>query len=72
MRRPFVAGNWKMNGSKASNRELLDGLKQGIDGVTAEVAVCPSSIYLADVAEQVGGLKLQEVAVNPDHCIACP
>lgn len=67
MRRPFVAGNWKMNGSKASIRELLDSLKQGIDGVTAEVAVCPSSIYLADVAEQLNGSPISWGAQNLSH-----
>ncbi len=50
MRQPFVAGNWKMNGSRASVRELVAGLKQGIESVTTvEVAVCPSFVYLADV-----------------------
>ncbi|MCK5640579.1 MAG: triose-phosphate isomerase [Gammaproteobacteria bacterium] len=64
MRRPFVAGNWKMNGSKASIRELLDGLNQGIAGVTAEVAVCPPSIYLAEVAEQLDGSPISWGAQN--------
>ena len=40
MRQPLVAGNWKMNGSRASVAELLNGLKAGMARVTAEVAVC--------------------------------
>ena len=56
MRRPLVAGNWKMNGSKEANRALLDGIKQGIDQVkTAEVAVCPPFVYLAEVQDQLQG-----------------
>jgi triosephosphate isomerase len=49
MRQPLVAGNWKMNGSRASVAELLGGLKAGIGQVTtAEVAVCAPAIYLPD------------------------
>ena len=56
MRNILIAGNWKMNGSRASIKELLDGLKAGIDKVTnAQMAVCAPSIYLADVADQLAG-----------------
>lgn len=48
MRRPFVAGNWKMNGSINSIRELLTNIKQGCERVeVAELAVFPSYPYLA-------------------------
>ncbi|MFA5626704.1 MAG: triose-phosphate isomerase [Thiohalomonadaceae bacterium] len=54
MRQPLVAGNWKMNGSRLSIKALLDGIKQGIGGVTkAEVVVCAPYIYLPDVASQL-------------------
>ena len=47
MRQPLVAGNWKMNGSRESAIELLNGIKAGIAEVTtAEVAVCPPSIFI--------------------------
>ncbi len=56
MRRPLVAGNWKMNGSRESIKVLLDGLKQGIGAVkVAEVAVCPPFIYIPEVQEQLQG-----------------
>lgn len=56
MRQKLVAGNWKMNGSKASIKELLDGIKKGIGDVeTAEVAVCPPFIYLGEVEAQLSG-----------------
>ena len=65
MRRPFVAGNWKMNGSRESIRVLLDGLKQGVGGVEAtEVAVCPPAVYLADVASQLEGSPIALGAQN--------
>jgi triosephosphate isomerase len=47
MRQPFVAGNWKMNGTLSSVAELLSGLKAGIGQVTtAEVAVCAPFVYI--------------------------
>ena len=65
MRQKLVAGNWKMNGSKASIKELLDGIKKGIgDVVSAEVAVCPPFIYLADVEAQLTGTPVVWGAQN--------
>ena len=59
MRKPIIAGNWKMNGSRSSIKELLEGVKAGMGDVkSAEVAVCAPSIYLADVSEQLSGSKV--------------
>ncbi len=56
MRRPLVAGNWKMNGTRASVQALLDGVKAGVGDVkVAEVAVCAPFVYLADVQQQLAG-----------------
>ena len=46
MRQAMVAGNWKMNGSRASVKELVDGINAGLEGVTAEVVVCPPFVYI--------------------------
>ncbi len=55
MRRMLVAGNWKMNGSLESIKSLLDGLKSGLSRseVKCDVVVCPSSVYLPTVSEQI-------------------
>ena len=53
-RRKLVVGNWKMNGSRAANAELLAALKAAGPWV-AEVAVCAPSPYLADVALSLQG-----------------
>ena len=56
MRKPFVAGNWKMNGSRDSVKSLIDGLLSGIDKVSAaEVAVCPPFVYIPEVSEMLSG-----------------
>jgi triosephosphate isomerase len=65
MRRPLVAGNWKMNGSKSGIKELLDGIKQGMGEVKeADVAVCPPFVYLGQVADQLEGTAVKWGAQN--------
>jgi len=55
-RRPFVAGNWKMNGSRAESAALLDGVKAGVSNASkAEVAVCPPFILIPLAAEKLAG-----------------
>lgn len=69
MRQPLVAGNWKMNGSRASIADLLGGLKAGIGQVTAaEVAVCAPAVYIADAQTQLDGTAIawggQDVSIH--------
>lgn len=65
MRDVLIAGNWKMNGSRASIKSLLDGLKAGISNVKkAKVAVCAPYIYLPDVAQQLAGTPIAWGAQN--------
>ena len=65
MRKVLIAGNWKMNGSRASIKELLDGIKAGIGAVkNADVAVCAPYIYLPDVAQQLSGTPVAWGAQN--------
>jgi triosephosphate isomerase (TIM) len=54
MRRKLVVGNWKMNGNRAVNAELLAALKAA-GPWSAEVAVCAPSPYLGDVALSLQG-----------------
>ncbi len=54
MRRKLIAGNWKMNGSQAFSRSLVQDLLDGSPGAepTCELLVCPPACLL----ETVGGL----------------
>ena len=50
MRQMLVAGNWKMNGSRASIGTLMAGIKEGLPQINnAEVLVCPPFVYLDTV-----------------------
>lgn len=55
MRRTLIAGNWKMNGSFASNAGLLDGVRAGAAAVSGELAVCVPAPYLAQVQSALSG-----------------
>ena len=51
MRRPLVAGNWKMHGSRQQLDGLLGALIEGLsEDSTAEVLVCPAFVYLFEAA----------------------
>ncbi len=76
-RRPIVAGNWKMHGSRAMLREILAGLSQPPQGQPAaapEVVVFPPYPYLATVSRALQdsftpgclqiGLGAQDVSVH--------
>jgi len=56
-RRKLIVGNWKMNGSRAANAELLAGLKAAGPWV-AEVAVCAPFPYIGEVALSLQGEAL--------------
>lgn len=67
MRKALVAGNWKMNGTRAAAADLVRTVVAGVAKVgRAEVAVCPPYPYLCDVARALEGstvrLGAQDVA----------
>ena len=65
MRRPLVAGNWKMNGTRASVAELLEGLARQEIPAAVEVVVFPSIVHVGQV---VSGLEDSPVTVGAQDC----
>lgn len=55
MRKKFVAGNWKMHGSLATNPGLLQGVRDGVVGLPLDVAVCVPYPYLDQAHAALGG-----------------
>ncbi|PID33632.1 MAG: triose-phosphate isomerase [Thiotrichales bacterium] len=55
MRKTLVAGNWKLNGSKESIKELLKGILAGMPEAKSDVAVCVPYIYIPLVQELLSG-----------------
>lgn len=68
MRRPLVAGNWKMNGSRAIVADLVAGLSD-VES-SAEVVVCPTFVHIAQVIEAAAGSHLQVGAQDCSHMAA--
>ena len=68
MRRPFVAGNWKMNLNRADAVALAAGLaaRATQDG-GVDLAVCPPSVYLDAVAAALNGSPIALGAQNMYH-----
>jgi triosephosphate isomerase len=58
-RKPFIAGNWKMNLNKADAADLAAGMAQEIGSVDAvDLALCPPFVYLDAVSQAVSGSKI--------------
>src|SRR5881394_3281913 len=54
MRRPLVAGNWKMNGTRAEADALVDGVLHGAKDLdNVEVVLCPPFILIPLVSEKL-------------------
>ncbi len=65
MRQPMVAGNWKMNGSCESVKELITGIKEGMGSVNkAEVVVCPPSVFIPRVSGVAEGSVIKVGSQN--------
>jgi len=70
MRKPFVAGNWKMNTTAASADALAVALVNKIGKEDrVEIAVCPPFPYLSLVGARLAGSKIALGAQNchPDN-----
>lgn len=61
MRRPLIAGNWKMNLTRAEAIDLASGLASASFESDAEVLVCPTPVFVDAVASAV---KDSSVAVG--------
>jgi triosephosphate isomerase len=64
MRKPFIAGNWKMNTDGHSAVKLAEGVVAGCGetaGHEVDVAVCPPFVYLQQVC---GALRSSHIALG--------
>lgn len=65
MRRPFVAGNWKMNMDRASAAALAQAVAEGAGNYPqVDIAVCPPFVYLETVAKAIAGSPVMLGAQN--------
>jgi triosephosphate isomerase (TIM) len=65
MRKPFIAGNWKMYKSVSEARTLARALRQPLDKVVdRDIAVCPPFTALVAVGEELKGSVIALGAQN--------
>ncbi len=67
MRTPLIAGNWKMNGSRAMAAELCKGIAEGANSITnAEIAICPPFILIPAAAAIIDNTPVKLGAQDVD------
>jgi len=60
MRRPIVAGNWKLHGSRAENARLIEDITAQLPSKPAgQCIVCPPFVYLQEIARLVRGSSVE-------------
>ena len=64
MRKPIIAGNWKMNKTPAEAVALVTELIPLVKDAECDVVVCPPAVNLAPVAEAVKGTNIKVGAQN--------
>jgi triosephosphate isomerase (TIM) len=65
MRRPLIAGNWKLNKTVAESLELVNALKGEVADITdADIVVAPVFTALSKVAEALAGTNIAVAAQN--------
>jgi len=68
MRKKFIAGNWKMNLTRAEAVALASGLAEQLgDATDVDVAVCPPAVYLDAVSQALSGSNVALGAQNMYH-----
>ncbi|HZL89978.1 MAG TPA: triose-phosphate isomerase [Pirellulaceae bacterium] len=66
MRRPFIAGNWKMNLNRAQGAELAAALVAKVGGYPhVDIAVCPPAVYLEAVR---GAIDKSPIGLGAQNC----
>lgn len=65
MRKPIVAGNWKMNKTVAEAQSLAEGIKLDLAECTSvDVVLCPPFTALKTVSDVVSGTQIKTGAQN--------
>jgi len=65
MRRPIIAGNWKLHKTISEARDLVKQLKEGVaDLRDREIIIAPVYTALAPMAAEIAGSNLQLAAQN--------
>lgn len=64
MRRPYIAGNWKMHMNRADARTLAEGLKTELKAVSHRLLVAPSFTLIESISSVLAGSNIEVAAQN--------
>lgn len=64
MRKPIIAGNWKMNKTAKEAAKLIVGLRDKVAGASCEVVICPPYTSLAQAVTLTEGTNIKVGAQN--------
>ena len=64
MRKPIIAGNWKMNKTPSEARELVSALVPLVQDAKCDVVVCTPAVDFAAVSEVIKGTNIKLGAEN--------
>jgi triosephosphate isomerase len=64
MRKPFIAGNWKMNMTAKSGAELIEQLAPLVKDADCDVALCVPAILIPAMTEAAKGTNIKIGAEN--------
>ncbi len=65
MRKPIIAGNWKMNKTVAEAKSLAEGIKIDLSECTSvDVILCPPFTALKTVSDSISGTQIKLGAQN--------
>ena len=64
MRKPIIAGNWKMNKTIAEALDFVDGVKDRVNNDNVEAVICAPFLALKDLKEATKGTNIKIGAQN--------
>lgn len=67
MRKPLIAGNWKMNLGRQEAIELASAVARGVERNDVDVAIFPPALWVADAVDHIVGSPVTVGAQDCSH-----
>ncbi|MDO4731110.1 MAG: triose-phosphate isomerase [Clostridia bacterium] len=64
LRRPIIAGNWKMNKNPEETKQFIEAIKPKVEGANCEVVICAPYINIDAALRQAEGSNIKIGAEN--------
>ena len=74
MKKLFIVANWKMNGNKRSNEQLINCINNKVyENANIEVVICPPFTYLPQILKlKTSSIKIGAQNISENQNGACP